>query len=334
VRPFSYARPDTTAAAVRALADGGPGTRFIAGGTTLYDLMKLGIEAPASVVDDSRLRDLTSFDTSNPRELAFGAASLMSDVAADPVLVRDYPALSESLWKAASQQLRNMATVGGNLLQRTRCAYFRGGEPFACNKRAPGSGCSAIGGLDRGHAVLGVSSSCIAVFPGDWPVALAAFDAQVDTLSPRGERTIQIESLHREPGDTPHIETSLAPDEMIVRIRVPATTLGRASTYHKIRDRESYAFALASAAVALDMDGDTVREARVALGGVATRPWRARDAERALAGRVLTDATAREAGDAAFARATPGRDNAFKIELGARTVADALMIAKRRVRRS
>ena len=230
----------------------------------------------------------------------FGALAPMSDVAADPRLVRDYPALSESLWRAASQQLRNMATFGGNLLQRTRCAYFRGGEPYACNKRTPGSGCAAIGGLDRGHAVLGGSTSCIAVYPGDWSVALVAFDAQVDTLSPRGERTIALESLHREPGDTPHIETTLAPDELIVRIRVPATPLGRASTYHKIRDRESYAFALASAAVALDMDGETVREARVALGGVATRPWRARSAERALVGRSLNAATARAAGDEAF----------------------------------
>jgi xanthine dehydrogenase YagS FAD-binding subunit len=334
MRPFTYARPDTPAAAVRALAEGGASTRLIAGGTTLYDLMKLDIEAPASVVDVSRLRDLSSFDTANPRELVFGATALMSDVAADPLLIREYPALSESLWKAASQQLRNMATVGGNLLQRTRCAYFRGGEPFACNKRTPGSGCSAIGGLDRGHAVLGVSSSCIAVFPGDWPVALVAFDAQVDTLSPRGERTIPIESLHREPGDAPHVETTLAPDELIVRIRVPTTPLGRASTYHKIRDRESYAFALASAAIALDMDGDTVRQARVALGGVATRPWRAREAESALVGRVLNDTTARDAGDAAFAQAKAGRDNAFKIELGARTVADALMIAKGRTGRS
>jgi xanthine dehydrogenase YagS FAD-binding subunit len=334
MRPFSYARPDSPFAAVRALAEGGPGTRFIAGGTTLYDLMKLDVEAPASIVDVSRLRDLSHFDTSNPRELVFGATALMSDVAADPLLRRDYPALAESLWKAASQQLRNMATVGGNLLQRTRCAYFRGGEPYACNKRKPGSGCSAIGGLDRGHAVLGGSASCIAVFPGDWPVALAAFDAQIDTLSPRGERTIPIESLHREPGDTPHIETTLASDELVVRIRVPATPLGRASTYHKIRDRESYAFALASAAVALDMDGDTVREARIALGGVATRPWRAREAERALAGRVLNDATARAAGDAAFAAAKIGRDNAYKIELGARTVADALMIARERIGRS
>jgi xanthine dehydrogenase YagS FAD-binding subunit len=334
MRQFVYARPATPAAAVRALAGGGPGTRFIAGGTTLYDLMKLDVEAPTEVVDVSRLRDLAAFDTSGPRELVFGATALMSDVAADALLVRDYPALSESLWKAASQQVRNMATVGGNLLQRTRCAYFRGGEPYACNKRKPGSGCAAIDGLDRGHAVLGGSSSCIAVYPGDWAVALLAFDAQVDTLSPGGERAIAVESLLREPGDTPHIDTALAHNELIVRIRVPATPLGRASTYHKIRDRESYAFALASAAVALRMDGDTVREVRVALGGVATRPWRSREAEHALVGRVLNDTTARAAGDAAFADARAGRDNGFKIELGARTVADALMIAKGKASRS
>jgi xanthine dehydrogenase YagS FAD-binding subunit len=330
MRPFTYARPTTPAAAVRALAQGGPGTRFIAGGTTLFDLMKLNVETPAAVVDVSRLRDLATFDTSGQRELVFGAVALMSDVAADPRLVRDYPALSESLWRGASQQVRNMATVGGNLLQRTRCAYFRGGEPFPCNKRQPGSGCGAIDGIDRGHAVLGVSDACIAVYPGDWAVALVAFDAQVDTLSPRGERSLSLESLHREPGATPHVETTLAPDELILRIRVPATPLGRASTFHKIRDRESYAFALASAAVALGMDGDTVREARVALGGVATRPWRAREAERALVGRPLTEASARAAGDAAFAGARPGRENAFKVELGARTVADALMSAKQR----
>jgi len=332
MRPFTYTKPHTVAAAVRAVADGGSGTRFMAGGTTLYDLMKLNVEMPTTVVDLTGLRDLATFDTSGSQELMFGALAPMSDVAADPRLVRDYPALSESLWRAASQQLRNMATLGGNLLQRTRCAYFRGGEPYACNKRTPGSGCAAIGGLDRGHAVLGGSTSCIAVYPGDWSVALVAFDAQVDTLSPRGERTIPLESLHREPGDTPHIETTLAPDELIVRIRVPATPLGRASTYHKIRDRESYAFALASAAVALHMDGETVREARVALGGVATRPWRARSAERALVGRSLNAATARAAGDEAFVDARAGRDNGFKIELGVRTVADALMIAKGRIR--
>jgi xanthine dehydrogenase YagS FAD-binding subunit len=333
MRPFSYVRPRTPEDAVHALSDGGTSTRFIAGGTTLFDLMKLNVEAPTAVIDVTGLRELAVFDTSGSHELVFGALTPMSDIAADARVLAEYPALAESLWRAASQQLRNMATVGGNLLQRTRCAYFRGGEPFACNKRKPGSGCAAIGGLDRGHAVLGGSTSCIATYPGDWAVALAAFDAQVDTLSPRGERTVALESLHREPGTTPHIETTLEHDELILRIRVPVTPLGRASTYHKIRDRESYAFALAAAAVALLMEGDTVREARVALGGVATRPWRARAAERRLTGAVLTDGVARSTGEAALAGASAGRDNGYKIELGVRTVADALMIAKGRADR-
>lgn len=276
------------------------------------------------------LAELSGFDTSGSQELVFGALARMSDVAADDRLVREYPALSESLWRAASQQLRNMASVGGNLLQRTRCAYFRGGEPFACNKRKPGSGCAAREGLDRGHALLGGSDACIAVYPGDWAIALLAFDAKVDVLGRKGSRTIPLADLHLEPGSTPHVETVLAPDELILRIRVPTTPLGRASIYHKIRDRESYAFALASAAVALQMDGDRVGDARIAIGGLATRPWRARAAEQTLVGRKLDAETARAAGDAALKGAKAGRDNAFRIELGARTVADALMIAKRR----
>jgi xanthine dehydrogenase YagS FAD-binding subunit len=330
MHPFTYSKANTAAEAVQAIAAGGPAARFLAGGTTLYDLMKLNVEVPTRVIDISTIAELSSFDTSGQRQLVFGALARMSDVAADARLARDYPALSESLWKAASQQLRNMATVGGNVLQRTRCAYFRFGEPFACNKRNPGSGCSAVGGIDRGHAVLGGSDSCIAVYAGDWAVALAAFDAEVDVLGPGGQRTIPIEQFHREPGNTPHIETALARDELILRIRVPATGRGRASTYHKIRDRESYAFALASAAVALSLDGDTVREARIALGGVATRPWRAREAEQSLVGKPLTAASARAAGDLALRDARPGHHNGFKIELGARTVADALLIAKQK----
>jgi xanthine dehydrogenase YagS FAD-binding subunit len=330
MHPFTYSKATTAAEAVRAIAAGGPGTSFLAGGTTLYDLMKLNVEKPRNVVDISTIDELRAFDTSGRRELVFGALARMSDVAADARLVRDYPALSESLWKAASQQLRNMASVGGNLLQRTRCAYFRFGEPFACNKRQPGSGCAALDGIDRGHALLGGSDACIAVYPGDWAVALAAFDAEVDVLGPRGRRTIRLDQLHREPGSTPHIETTLSHDELVLRIRVPTTQLGRASTYHKIRDRESYAFALTSAAVGLAMDGDTVRDARIALGGVATRPWRARDAEKSLIGRPLSADTARAAGDIAFRDARPGHHNRFRIELGARTVADALLIAKQR----
>ena len=329
MQPFAYTRADTTADAVRAVVAGGPGTRFLAGGTTLYDLMKLNVERPTKVVDVTTLEGFNEIDTDGA-ELVFGALARMSDVAEHPRIIAEYPLISESLWRAASQQLRNMATLGGNLLQRTRCAYFRGGEPFACNKRKPGSGCAAQQGIDRGHALLGGSDACIAVYPGDFAIALVALDAQIDVLGPNGERTLTVEDLHREPGQTPDIETTLEHGELILRIRVPKSAMGRASTYHKIRDRESYAFALASAAVALDMHGETVRAARIAIGGLATRPWRARTAEQVLVGKTLTPQIAREAGDLALQGAKPGRDNVFRIELGARTVADALMIAKQR----
>ncbi|WP_407529355.1 FAD binding domain-containing protein [Methylobacterium oryzisoli] len=331
MQPFTYVKPSTVPEAVLAVAAGGPSTRFIAGGTSLYDLMKLNVEAPTRVVDITGLKELHSFDTSGSRELVFGALARMSDVAEDGRIKRDFPALAESLSKAASQQLRNMASVGGNLLQRTRCPYFRHGEPFACNKRAPGSGCAAQEGLNRGHALLGGSQACIAVYPGDWAIALAAFDAEVDVIGQHGQRTVALNGLHVEPRDTPQVETVLAPDELITRIRVPVSRLGRASTYHKIRDRESYAFALTSAAVALRLDGQTVREARIALGGVATKPWRAREAERTLVGRPLTAEAAKAAGEVAFRGARSTEHNRFRIELGARTVADALMIARQRV---
>src|ERR1700716_3953657 len=311
MRPFTYQKPESPVNAVRAIAAAGTGTRFLAGGTTLYDLMKLNVEAPSHIVDINSLSELQAFDTSGSSELVFGALARMSDVAADARLIRDYPALSEALWRAPSEQLRNMARVGANLLQRTRCAYFRGGEPFACNKRNPGSGCAAREGINRGHALLGGSEACIAVYPGDFAVALVAFDAKVDVLGPGGRRTIELEHLHREPGNTPHLETVLEPGELILRIRVPVTPLGRASAYHKIRDRESYAFALASAAVALQLDGDTVRDARIAIGGLATRPGRSRAAEQALRGRALPPETARAAGDAAVLAAKVNQDNAF-----------------------
>lgn len=329
MREFNLIRARSAQDAVQAMASH-PEARLMAGGTTLYDLMKLGVERPPAIVDINGVKELAAFDTSGARELVFGSLARMSDVAADARLVEDYPALSESLWRAASQQLRNMASLGGNVLQRTRCAYFRGGEPFACNKRAPGSGCAALEGIDRGHALLGASPHCIATYPGDFAVALVAFDAVLDVLGPNGMRTIPVEALHRLPGDRPDIETTLAPGEIVTRIRVPATPLGRGSTYHKIRDRESYAFALSSAAVAVTLKGGKVEQARIALGGVATRPWRARLAEQGLVGRELTLETALAAGFAAFVDARTGHHNAFRIELGARTVADALMIAAKR----
>jgi xanthine dehydrogenase YagS FAD-binding subunit len=329
MRPFTYTKPTSLSEAVKAMADAPAGTHFLAGGTTLYDLMKLGVMAPTGVIDITGIRELSAFTTSGA-ELRFGALAPMSRVADDARLTMLYPALSEALWKAASQQLRNMATLGGNLLQRTRCAYFRGGDTYPCNKRSPGSGCAAQDGADRGQALLGASEACNAVYPGDWAIALTAFDAVVDTVSRRGVRSIPIEALHRAPGARPEVETVLAPDELITQIRVPASMLGRASTYHKIRDRESYAFALTSAAVALQLDGDVVREARIALGGVATRPWRASKAEQELVGNTFSPELARRAGEIAFEEARAGRHNGFRIELGRRTVADALSIARQR----
>ncbi|MEU3985770.1 xanthine dehydrogenase family protein subunit M [Streptomyces sp. NPDC026672] len=328
MREFTYTAPHTLGHAVEALARGGGDTKALAGGTSLYDLMKLGVETPGALVDVRDLPELAGFDTSRPDELVFGAGARMADVAEDPVLLRDYPALAESLAKAASPQVRNMATVSGNLLQRTRCPYFRGGRPFPCNKREPGSGCAARGGPDRSQAVLGTSDACTAAYPGDWAVALLAFDARLDLLGPSGRRTIPLSALHREPADRPHHEHSLATDELITRIRVPVTTAGRGSTYHKVRDRESFAFALASAAVAVELDGDgTVVDCRIALGGLATRPWRTPAAERSLLGGPLTADTAVRAGRIALAGARPGTRNAFKVELGGRTVAQALRIA-------
>jgi xanthine dehydrogenase YagS FAD-binding subunit len=333
MQPFGYVRPATTSEGVDACARAGDGARFIAGGTTLYDLMKLNIEHPGYLIDITAIEGLDRIETHGDR-LRFGALASMSAVAADPVVSHEYPVLAEALWKAASQQVRNMATVGGNLLQRTRCMYFRNGGNgvYPCNKRDPGSGCAAIGGLDRGQAVLGTSETCTAVSPGDWPVALLALDAALEISGPTGSRSLSVGDLYRLPADTPHLEFTLSPGEMITAIVVPKTEAGRRSTYHKIRDRESYAFALASAAVALEMDGDRVVQVRVALGGVATRPWRAPEAERLLVGQRLTPEVALDAGRAAFRGARAGRHNGYKIELGARTVADALVIAADRSR--
>lgn len=330
MQPFAYTRAATHEDVLAEQAR--TGARILAGGTTLYDLMKLGLETPAHVIDVTGVAGLAEIGEAGG-ELVFGALATMGDAAAHPLVQQRAPVLAESLSKAASQQLRNMATLGGNLLQRTRCAYFRNGPAYPCNKRAPGSGCAAQEGLDRGHALFGGSPSCIAVYPGDWAVALVALDASLDVAGPGGVRRVPVAGLHRLPQQTPQLETVLVPDEMILRIRVPLGQrgqLGRASTYHKIRDRESYAFATVSAAVALELDGGVVTQARIALGGVATRPWRVPAAERALVGKPLDRAAARQAGVIAFAQARPGRHNGFKIALGAAVVADALMIAAER----
>lgn len=330
MRPLSYIRARTAHEAMDAFAKARGNARYIAGGTTLYDLMKLGVERPSHLIDIATVEGADLIDTDGDR-LFFGAGASMADVAENPVVRRDYPLLAQSLWTAASQQLRNMASVGGNLLQRTRCPYFRNGAAgvYPCNKREPGSGCAAIGGLDRSQAVLGVSDACNAVSPGDWPVALTAMNATIELLGPNGARSVSIDDFYRLPGSTPHIEFAIAPGEIVTGIAVPKTDAGRRSTYHKIRDRESYAFALASAAVALSMDGEQVRRAHVALGGVATRPWRASETEALLQGQSLSYERALAAARASFSSARPGAHNKFKIELGARTVADAIMIAAR-----
>lgn len=331
MRQLTYIRARTASEAIAAFTGAGADARYIAGGTTLYDLMKLGVERPMHLVDVSSIEHADRIDTDGDR-LFFGASALMADVAENAVVRRDYPVLSESLSKAASQQLRNMATVGGNLLQRTRCPYFRNGAGgiYPCNKREPGSGCAAIGGIDRGQAVLGTSEACTAVSPGDWPVALTALDAMIALAGPGGSRSVPIADFYLLPGSTPHREFAILPGEIITGIAVPKTPAGARSTYHKIRDRESYAFALASAAVALTLENGRIATAHVALGGVGTRPWRARRTEALLAGKPPTRKAALAAARAAFVDARPGKHNAFKVELGARTIADAVVIASER----
>jgi xanthine dehydrogenase YagS FAD-binding subunit len=326
MQPFTYVRPASLDEALAAAAI--PGAALLAGGTTMVDLMRGDLAAPASVVDISRLAELQAFDTSGDT-LRFGALARMADVAEDATLLRSYPALAESLQLAASQQLRNAATVGGNVLQRTRCFYFRDGVS-ACNKRNPGAGCAAQDGQTRDMALFGGSGECVATYPGDWGTALAAFDTEVETASAEGGRRIPFAELHLFAGRSPSVETVLKPGEIITAITVKATPAGRRSTYLKVRDRQSYAYAVVSAAVALEMDGDTVTAARVSLGGVATKPWRSHAAEAALTGATLSEKAALDAGEAAFAEARPLRDNAFKIELGRRVVAKAALVAARR----
>jgi xanthine dehydrogenase YagS FAD-binding subunit len=338
MRPFLYAKAEDPQAAVRlATSPAHPAVRqahigapaqFLAGGTTLLDLMKLDVMRPEALVEITPLErtELGRIDAT-PQGLRIGALVRMADAAEHDVIKRDYPVVAQSLSLAASQQLRNMASLGGNVLQRTRCPYFRD-VSYACNKREPGSGCSALEGVNRLHAVLGTSDACIASYPGDFAQTLVALDASVETIGPQGARVLPFAELHTLPGRTPHVETVLEPSELITALVVPAGPWTRRSLYLKVRDRESYAFALASAAVALDLDGDTVREARIGLGGVATVPWRARDAEAVLRGRVLDEAAADEAARAAFAGARPLSHNAFKVPLGQQTIVRALMQAR------
>jgi xanthine dehydrogenase YagS FAD-binding subunit len=332
MRPFTYQRADQpeqaiVAARVQAAADTPPtmaSAQFIGGGTTLLDLMKLDVMQPQTLVNVAHLPARIEV---TDRGLHLTGAVRMAQAAEDENVRREFPVIADSLKLAASQQLRNMATLAGNVLQRTRCNYFRDVTYGQCNKRNPGSGCAALDGHNRLHAILGTSEHCIASYPGDFAQALIALDAQVEVAGPNGARSLPFSDLHREPGDTPHIETVLVPGELITGFTVPRGGWTRRSLYLKVRDRESYAFATASAAVALDMDGGTVKEARIALGGVATRPWRAREAEAELVGKTLEQPALDAAARAAFKDAKGYEYNAFKAELGRRTLVRALLDA-------
>jgi len=334
MQPFVYQRAGDLADAVGAASQSPSGVpptsapvQFLAGGTTILDLMKLDVMRPQVLIDINDAAPVSRRIEKRGDSLYLGGLATMAEAADHPEIKRDYPVIAQSLELAASPQLRNMATLGGNLLQRTRCTYFRDPSWSACNKREPGSGCAALDGVNRKHAVLGVSDRCIAAYPGDFAQALVALDALVEIAGPGGGRVIPVEALHREPGDTPHIETTLLPGEVIVGYRVPVAAWTRRSLYLKIRDRESYEFALASAAVALDLSDGRINAARIALGGVATRPWRSREAEAVLNGNVLDEALANRAAEAAFATARPRGDNAYKVELGKRTLVRALLQA-------
>lgn len=320
MKAFEYSQPATIAEAVRAVGNDARAT-FLAGGTTLVDLMKLEVLTPASLVHTGQL-DLSAIDVTED-VVRVGANVSNSALAWHPDVRNRYPVLSEAILSGATTQLRNMATVAGNLMQRTRCSYFRD-RHAACNRRQPGAGCDALDGFNRGHAVLGTSEHCIATHPSDMCIALAILDAEIHTLKPDGAvRALPFAGFHRLPGDTPHIEVALDHGELITRIELPRLPMARRSRYLKVRDRASYEFALASAAVCLDLEGQNIREARLAIGGVATIPWRCTDAERYLVGQRATEETFREAAERALAGAVGRKHNTFKIELAKRTIVRA-----------
>jgi xanthine dehydrogenase YagS FAD-binding subunit len=321
VRPLGYSRAATVEEAL-ALAAATPGSAFLAGGTTEVDLIRAGIAHDDHLVDINDL-PLTAVEPLPDGGLRIGALARMSDVAREPGVVERFPAISQALLLGASQQLRNMASMGGNLLQRTRCAYLRDGIS-PCNKREPGSGCAALDGFNRGHAILGTSEHCIATHPSDVAVALAAFDAVVHTVSRDDERFIAVDDFFLLPGDTPELEHPLGGDELIVGIEVPGATIARRSVYFKVRDRQSYEFALVSVAAALEIERGVVTDARLAFGGVATKPWRARLAEAALIGGPADQTAFRLAAEEELEAAVVRRHNAFKVELAARAAVRAL----------
>jgi xanthine dehydrogenase YagS FAD-binding subunit len=320
VSPFAYERVVDVDAAISAIR---PDARFLAGGTNLLDLMKGDIEHPARLIDINRL-PLAQVTETAQGGLRIGALVRNSDCAENPLVKERYPLLSQALLAGASPQLRNMASVGGNLMQRTRCYYFYDTAFAECNKRDPGSGCAAREGFNRIHAILGASDQCVAVHPSDMAVALAALDAQVEVQGPDGTRRIAASEFHRLPGDAPQRDTVLGVGELIVAIELPPNRLARRSLYLKLRDRASFAFALVSVAAALEVENGVVKDARLALGGVAHKPWRPRDAERALIGSRMHSSAVARAADAAIAGARPLQHNAFKVELARRAVVRAL----------
>ncbi|OLF14347.1 FAD-binding molybdopterin dehydrogenase [Actinophytocola xinjiangensis] len=319
MRPFTYASASTVE---EALAGAGADSAYLAGGTTLVDLMKLEVMSPAAVlnIDTLPLRDIRHDHTG----LHVGALARMSDVAAHRLVTARYPVISQALLHSASPQLRNMASIGGNVLQRTRCGYFR--DPAtACNKRTPGSGCAAITGYNRAHAVLGTSESCVATHPSDLAVALVALDASVLLRDRAGERAVRLADFYLLPGDTPHLENRLRPGELLAGVTVPPLSWARRSTYVKVRDRRPYEFALTSVAAAVDLRGDTIADVRLAAGGVGTKPWRLPAVEDALRSRPLRADTVKAAVTHAADDATPLSHNGFKPELLRRTIVRALL---------
>jgi xanthine dehydrogenase YagS FAD-binding subunit len=326
VRPFSYVRADDANAAAAAVA-ANPQAKFLAGGTNILDLMKEDVEHPAMLVDVTRL-GLSEIKPSRGG-VSIGALATNTATANHPLIRGKYPLLTQAIVAGASAQLRNMATNGGNLMQRTRCQYFYD-TAMPCNKREPGTGCGALQGLNRIHAILGWSDKCVATYPGDMANALYALDAVVRVRNANGrERTIPIGEFHRLPGNTPEKDTNLQNGELIVAIELPKSKFAKNSYYLKVRDRASYAFALVAVAAALELDGGTIRQARAVLGGVAHKPWRSREAEAALSGRAASEQNFRRAADAALADARPLAHNAFKVELAKRAIVRALTRASK-----
>ena len=330
MRPFMFERAQSPAAAISYIdqnAEAGT-AQYLAGGTTLLDLMKLDVMQPKTVIDINALQKSALGEIrADSAGLRLGAMVHMSDAAEHSEIKQNYPVIAQALQLAASQQIRNMASLGGNVLQRTRCSYFRDVSYAQCNKRNPGSGCAALDGYNRMHAVLGTSEQCIATYPGDFAQALMVLDAGVEVQGPRGSRSFPFAALHQPPENKPNVETRLTEGEMITGFSIDAQPWLRRSLYLKIRDRQSYEFALTSAAVALNMDGNNIREVRIALGGVATIPWRAKAAEAQLTGKTLDDVTLKAAANAAFTDAKTHEHNAFKVELGKRTLIRAVQQA-------